>query len=75
MSDDLTTTHTLARRRKYTIHVPDLGPVTYSRGEVVPPKHYEHVPGRDRRWFDAPDTSDDSRDETTKGDTPESGDA
>ena len=71
MSDDLTTTHTLARRRKYTIHVPRLGPVTYSRGESVPPKHFTHVPPTDRRWFDAPD---DSRDET-EGDTPESGDA
>ena len=74
MSDDLTTTHTLARRRTYTIHVPDLGPVTYSRGEAVPPKHFAHVPGRDRWWFDEAST-DDSRDETTEGDTPESGDA
>ena len=67
---DLPTTHTLARRKKYTIHVPELGPVTYSKGEPVPPKHFTHVPGRDRRWFDAPDstedTTDDSQDETTE---------
>jgi len=43
---------TLARRRSYTIEVPGLGPVTYSRGETVPPDHFRHVPPQHRRWFD-----------------------
>lgn len=43
----------LKRRRSFTIEVPGLGPVTYSRGETVPENHYEHVEGQDRRWFDA----------------------
>jgi len=49
---------TLTRRRRYTIDVPRLGPVTYSRGETVPPRHFQHVPGRDRRWFDTPEGDD-----------------
>jgi len=43
----------LVRRRTFLIEVPGLGPVTYARGEAVPRKHYEHVDGRDRRWFEA----------------------
>ena len=43
----------LKRRRSFTIEVPGLGPVTYSKGETVPEHHYEHVDGQDRRWFDA----------------------
>jgi len=58
----------LKRRRSFTIEVPGLGPVTYSRGETVPENHYEHVDGQDRRWFDAvgedeEDASEDSDDE------------
>lgn len=49
---------TLVRRRQYTIQVPGFFPVTYSRGEGVPQKHFVHVPGRDRRWFDSTDQDD-----------------
>ena len=46
------TAATLVRRRSYTIDVPGLGPVTYSRGETVPQKHWTHVQPKDRRWFE-----------------------
>lgn len=68
------TAATLARRRRYTIDVPGFFPVTYTRGEHVPQKHFEHVPGRDRRWFDkrVRDDQDASPDQT--GDAPEASD-
>ena len=46
------TAATLVRRRSYTIDVPELGPVRYSRNEDVPQKHWTHVPPKDRRWFE-----------------------
>ena len=57
------TAATLVRRRSYTIDVPGLGPVTYSRGETVPQKHFQHVPPEHRRWFDAVEDEENEEDE------------
>jgi hypothetical protein len=43
---------TLEGAPSYTITVPDVGRVTYRRGEELPAGHIAHVPDDDRGLFD-----------------------
>ena len=43
---------TLEDAPSYTITVPDVGRVTYRRGEELPAGHIAHVPDDDRGLFD-----------------------